>query len=246
MRNVLHQPTVEVTDDASVRRRPRAVAIGVFDGVHIGHAQVIAGCDTVLTFDPHPLQVLRPDDVPALLTTVPTKVARLAALGVREVVVLRFDARWAAVAAPSFVDDLLVGRLGAHTVSVGANFRFGAGGEGSGHVLRRDGRFRTRVTPLVRSAAGVVSSSRIRASLSSGDIGAVTRLLGRPHALTGRGAPGRSVVVDTGLAVPPAGRYRVLVNDVPTHAVVDDRGRITVDEQLRGRVELVLRCRVDR
>ncbi|GAA4691181.1 hypothetical protein GCM10023215_30060 [Pseudonocardia yuanmonensis] len=236
----MEQPTVEVTDVGAVRRRARAVAIGVFDGVHIGHRQVIADCDTVLTFDPHPLAVLRPGAAPALLTTVPAKVRRLAALGVREVVVLPFDSRWAAVAAPAFVDDLLVDRLGAHTVSVGANFRFGAGGQGGGHTLRGDTRFRTRIAPLVRSAAGVVSSTRIRASLSAGDLEQVTRLLGRRHTLTGRAGPGGTVVVDPGLVVPPAGRYRVMANDRPTGAVIDGAGCLTVDDRLSGQVELVL------
>jgi riboflavin kinase / FMN adenylyltransferase len=145
-RNV--SPTLLI-DGLRVRPRRRAVAIGTFDGVHLGHARVIVGCDTVLTFDPHPRSVLQPANAPRLLTDAAGKRRRLAALGVREIVVIPFDREWAALDAATFVDELIVRRLGAFAVSVGADFRFGARAVGDASALEEDPRF---VTTVVRMA----------------------------------------------------------------------------------------------
>src|SRR3954453_15822928 len=105
--------------------RPRRVAVGEFDGVHLGHRAVIGDADTVLTFDPHPRAVVAPDAAPKLLTPLPVKADIVAGLGVAELVVIPFDGAFAAHGAQEFVDDVLVGTLGAREVWVGENFRFG-------------------------------------------------------------------------------------------------------------------------
>ena len=105
--------------------RGRHVAIGTFDGVHLGHRAVIDEADTVLTFDPHPLAVIRPDALPKLLMPFPIKRDVIGGLGVDDLVVIHFDRDFQERSAESFIEDVLIGRLGAAQVSVGENFRFG-------------------------------------------------------------------------------------------------------------------------
>src|ERR1700743_2175672 len=100
-----------VTMLAEVRGRPRRVAVGEFDGVHLGHREVIRGSDTVLTFEPHPLRVIRPEAAPRLLTSLDAKAELIAELGVEELVVIPFNDGFAHQTAAEFVDDVLVGRL---------------------------------------------------------------------------------------------------------------------------------------
>src|SRR5215216_4226647 len=107
-----------------VRRRPP------------GHREVIKGNDTVLTFDPHPLSVIRPEAAPKLLTPFPVKRDLIAGLGVKELVVILFDRDFASLSAEEFIKDVLIGRLGAGRVSVGENFRFGKGAKGTDELLR--------------------------------------------------------------------------------------------------------------
>src|SRR5918997_414370 len=124
---------------------PRSVAIGTFDGVHLGHREVIRGADTVLTFDPHPISVIRPEAAPKLLMPFEVKRDLIAGLGVEELVVIPFDRDFAAKSAEEFVDEVLVGQLGAAEVSIGENFRFGAGARGDADLLRGRSEFETRV-----------------------------------------------------------------------------------------------------
>jgi riboflavin kinase/FMN adenylyltransferase len=212
-----------------LRPRRRAVAIGTFDGVHRGHERVIAGCDTVLTFDPHPRSVLQPGNVPRLLTDAPGKRRRLAALGVREVVVIPFDREWAALDAATFVDELIVRRLGAVAVSVGADFRFGALGGGDAGTLEADPRFVTTVARMVTIEGDVVSSSRIRDLVAAGDVERAARLLGRPHTLPAQGPRGGQLVFDPALAIPPPGRYSVTAGGVATHLSLSGDGVIELE-----------------
>src|SRR5436190_11742841 len=98
-------------------REGRRVAIGTFDGVHVGHREVIRGNDTVLTFDPHPMAVIRPEAQPRLLTPLNVKRDLIAGLSVDELVVIPFDRDFAARSAESFVEDVLIAKLGAIQVS---------------------------------------------------------------------------------------------------------------------------------
>ncbi len=164
--------------------RPRRVAVGTFDGVHRGHREVIGGADTVITFDPHPLSVLAPARAPLLLTTLERKAELVASLGVDELVVVPFDQAFAALTAEEFVDVVLVQRMAATHVSVGENFRFGRGAEGDAARLAADGRFETRVAPLLEVDAEVVSSSHIRGLVLGGAVGYAGELLGAPFSLT--------------------------------------------------------------
>ena len=121
---------MKITQLPDAEPRPRRVAVGTFDGVHRGHREVIEGADTVLTFEPHPVSVISPGNEPKLLTTLQRKAELVATLGARELVVIPFDREFASRSAQEFVDDVLVGRLGATHVSVGENFHFGNRAQG--------------------------------------------------------------------------------------------------------------------
>src|SRR3954471_8708299 len=141
----------------------RRVAIGTFDGVHLGHRAVIAGADTVLTFEPHPLSVIHPDAAPKLLTSYDVKRDLIAGLGVEELVVIPFDRDFQAKSAEQFVREVLIEKLAASHVSVGENFRLGPAAEGAPSFLRSHSEFETRVVPLVEVEGEAISSSQVRA-----------------------------------------------------------------------------------
>jgi riboflavin kinase/FMN adenylyltransferase len=165
--------------------RPRRVAVGEFDGVHRGHREVIADNDTVLTFEPHPSVVTHPERAPKLLTSLAVKTALIAELGVQELVVIRFDEAFAAQSPQAFIDRVLVGRLGATHVAVGENFHFGHRAAGSPALLAADGRFQTRVVPLVGVDGETISSTRIRRLIADGEVERAARLLGAPFRIRG-------------------------------------------------------------
>jgi len=174
---------VKVTRLPDAAPRPRRVALGTFDGVHRGHREVIRGADTVLTFDPHPVSVIAPPRAPLLLTTLERKAELVAGLGVQELVVVPFDAAFAALTADEFVERVLVDRLRTTHVAVGENFRFGHGAEGDAARLQADGRFETRVAPLLEVDGEVVSSSHIRGLVLGGAVEYADELLGAPFTL---------------------------------------------------------------
>ena len=175
---------MKVTRLPDVEPRPRRVAVGTFDGVHLGHREVIRGSDAVLTFDPHPLSVIAPAAAPRLLTTLERKAELVAGLGVDELVVVPFDEEFASRSAERFVDEVLVGALGATRVSVGENFRFGHGAKGDPEMLQADARFETRVAPLLEVDGEVVSSSHIRGLVLGGAVEYADQLLGAPFTVT--------------------------------------------------------------
>jgi riboflavin kinase/FMN adenylyltransferase len=217
---------VKVTRLPDVERRPRRVAVGTFDGVHLGHRRVIDGSDTVLTFDPHPVSVVAPQHTPKLLTTLAGKAELVAALGVQELVVIPFDAAFASRSAREFVDEVLVGALGARQVSVGENFRFGHKAQGDAKLLAADERFATVVHPLLEVDGEVVSSSHIRGLLLAGEVGQAARLLGTPFRLQGEvvhgdergrelGFPTANLIPDEAFACPGHGVYAGLADGHP-------------------------------
>src|SRR5437588_239446 len=169
-----------------VEQRPRKVAVGEFDGVHLGHREVIRGSDTVLTFEPHPLRVVRPEAAPKLLTSLEAKSELIAKLGVDELVVIPFDDGFAHQTPQEFIDHVLVERLRATHVSVGENFRFGHRAAGDTDMLGSDSRFQTRVVPLVEVDGEVVSPGHVvYAARADGDCAAVSVGV-RPTFGTGR------------------------------------------------------------
>src|SRR3954447_22814086 len=123
------------------RPRERHLAVGEFDGVHIGHREVIRGAPAVLTYAPHPRTGVAPDSAPKLLTPLAVKADLIAGLGVEELVVIPFDGPSSADTAQEFIDHVLLERLGARAVSVGENFRFGNRAKGDTELLRAQDAF---------------------------------------------------------------------------------------------------------
>ena len=200
------------------RPRERHLAVGEFDGVHIGHREVIRGADTVLTFEPHPRFVVAPDSAPKLLTPLAIKADLIADLGVRELVVIPFDGSFAAQSAQEFIDRELIERLGARTVSVGENFRFGNRARGDAELLRSQDAFETVVAQLVEVDGEIVSSTHIRGLVAAGEVAAAARYLGAPFQIRGTvahgdkrgrtlGYPTANLVPDPRLVVPDHGVY---------------------------------------
>ncbi|MGI8631172.1 MAG: bifunctional riboflavin kinase/FAD synthetase [Solirubrobacterales bacterium] len=165
--------------------RDRHVAIGTFDGVHVGHRQVIDDADTVLTFEPHPLAVLHPDAMPKLIMPFAIKRDVIAGLGVSELVTIPFDKTFAGLDPQEFIDQILVARLGATRVSVGQNFRFGRKAAGDTATLEAHPAFETRVVEIVDEGQERVSSTRIRALIASGAVDEARELLGEPYLFEG-------------------------------------------------------------
>jgi riboflavin kinase / FMN adenylyltransferase len=207
-------------------RRPRQLAVGTFDGVHLGHRRVIAGADSVLTFDPHPVSVVAPEHTPKLLTTPAVKAELIASLGVSELVVIPFSADFAARGAREFINDVLVGALGAVRVSVGENFRFGHKAQGTPALLAADERFETIVHPLLEVEGEVVSSSHIRGLVAAGEVEQAERFLGAPFQLRGEvvhgdergrelGFPTANLIPDERLVCPGHGVYACLADIAP-------------------------------
>ena len=202
---------MKVTSLPDVKPSPRGrrrVAIGTFDGVHRGHREVISGADTVLTFEPHPLSVIRPEALPKLLTSYDVKRDLIAGLGVDELVVIPFDRDFSQKSAEEFVQQVLIDTLQAEHVSVGENFRFGKGARGDSELLRSYDEFETRVVPLVEVDGETVSSSHIRGLVLAGDqMDKAARLLGGPFLFEGEVVPGdrrgRELGMPTANIVPP-------------------------------------------
>ena len=183
---------------------PSAITIGAYDGVHLGHRAVIAevreladrlGVQTVVvTFDKHPAMVVRPESAPRLLCDLEQKLELLAGAGVDTTYVVHFDAARAAESAEEFVDEVLVGCLGARAVVVGEDFHFGKGRGGNVDLLRAMGTtrgFTVEGLALVGADGSPavdgpnVSSTVIRGLLADGDVAAAAALLGRPHEVRG-------------------------------------------------------------
>jgi riboflavin kinase / FMN adenylyltransferase len=198
--------------------RPRNVAVGEFDGVHLGHREVIRGADTVVTFEPHPRTVVAPDAAPKLLTTLAIKADLVASLGVDELVVIPFDGARMAQTAEEFVAHELIQRLGARRVSVGENFRFGNRARGDADLLRAQDAFETRVVEMVELEGEIISSTHIRGLVAAGDVATAARFLGDPFHMRGivahgdkrgrtLGFPTANLVPDPKLVVPDHGIY---------------------------------------
>ena len=218
--------SIKVTRLPDAEPRPRRVAVGMFDGVHVGHRQVIEGADTVLTFDPHPLSVLHPEAAPKLIMPFTAKRDVIEGLGVEELVVIPFDREFSEIPAETFVESILIERLGATHVSVGENFRFGAKAQGDPEMLASRPEFETRVVPLVEVDGETVSSSRIRALVAAGEVEPAMRCLGAPFLLEGEvvggdrrgrtlGFPTANVAPTGELVVPGHGVYAAFADGLP-------------------------------
>ncbi|MGC2372721.1 MAG: bifunctional riboflavin kinase/FAD synthetase [Solirubrobacteraceae bacterium] len=214
---------MRITRLPDVKHRERRVAVGSFDGVHLGHREVIRGSDSVLTFDPHPSAVVAPQHTPKLITALEVKAELVEALGVEELIVIEFDTDFAKRGPQEFIDDVLVGALGATYVSVGENFRFGNRAKGDPRMLAEDERFSTRVAPLFEVEGEIVSSSHIRGLVLAGEVEQATRFLGAPFQMRGEVVPGdrrgrelgfptANLIPDDALVCPGHGVYACLAD----------------------------------
>jgi len=195
---------------------PRPVAtIGNFDGVHLGHQQLmrdivgraseISGTPSVVTFHPHPIEVLAPDNAPRQIQTLSQKLATLEALGIRLAVVIPFDTALARMSARDFAAGILWERLGLEEIWVGPNFAFGHRREGSFNLLKEIGAEKGFVVARIHQIqfrGNRVSSTAVRQALVSGQVALARRLLGRPYLLEGEIVHGASV--GSGLRIPTA------------------------------------------
>jgi len=211
---------------------PSVLTVGMFDGVHVGHRRLLSRVRSlarergvaavVVTFDRHPLRVVRPDAVPPLLTSLRQRVELLEATGVDRILLLRFTPDRSHQPAEEFAERVLFGLLGARAVVTGGNFRFGHRAAGDAALLARLGAPRgveVVQAPLAAVDGEPVSSTRVRIALGRGDVAAAARLLGRPFALAGRvghgdrrgrallGVPTANLRLPPGLLVPAAGIY---------------------------------------
>jgi len=207
------------------------VTIGVFDGVHRGHQATIGHAvkraregglrSVVVTFDPHPSEVVRPGTHPAVLSEPRRKAELIAELGVDALCVVPFTLEFSRLSPEAFVHDVLVDALHAKAVVVGENFRFGHKAAGDGALLRALGRrwgFAVEDSALVASGGTVFSSTYIRACVAAGDVAAAADALGRPHRVEGvvvrgdqrgrqLGFPTANMLSGTYTAVPADGVY---------------------------------------
>lgn len=178
--------------------RRAIVSVGNFDGLHLGHQKIIrqviecAQMDqcvsSVITFDPHPLKVLRPGNAPPLVETMNQRMEQLAAMGLEAALVLRFDRALAALSPEEFVRGVLVQELKTAAILVGQNFRFGHRQEGTVETLTELGRrfgFSVQIVEPVVIDGEFISSTGVRNSVAEGRVARAARLLGRPFALTG-------------------------------------------------------------
>src|SRR3954463_14608477 len=207
-------------------REGRRVAIGTFDGVHVGHREVIRGNDTVLTFHPHPQSVVNPASAPKLLYPQQIKADLVAGLGVEELVTIPFDRDFSSKTADEFVQEVLVERLGAAHLSCGENFRFGKKATGDAAFLASRPELETRVVPLVEVEGETVSSSHIRGLVAAGEIDKASRFLGGPFLFAGEvvsgdrrgrelGMPTANIVPDDALVTPGHGVYAAWAHGHP-------------------------------
>ena len=177
---------------------PLFLAIGVFDGVHLGHQAVIStsarhareagGTPVVVTFDPHPAKVLRPNDAPHLLTATQHKIALIRDLGVAHLLVLHFDRQFAATAPEEFVRQLVTNSRPLREICVGHEWSFGKGRAGNLALLKQLGTthdFNVVGVQAVSVNEEVVSSTAIRRAVADGDLTKATQMLGREYTILG-------------------------------------------------------------
>ncbi len=203
---------IEGLKNLSRRQKKSVVAIGVFDGVHVGHRKIIStavkkarkfGCNSVvITFDPHPLDVIRPKNHPTRLTGLSLKTHLIENLGVDTLLIIKFNKTFAKMSAKKFVEDVLINKLRVQNIVVGENFRFGAGAKGDIKYLEETGAkqgFDVEEVPLIKTAEGhKISSTRIRNLLRDGDLESAQEILGHPVFISGVVIEGQGYGSQTG------------------------------------------------
>ena len=230
------------------------ITIGMYDGVHLGHRTVIEQVkrrarelgtrSVVVTFDRHPMSIVRPESAPKLLTNLEQRLELLAGTGVDATVVVSFNDEQSQETAVGFVERVIVGALRTRAVIVGSDFHFGHMRQGNITLLNEMGQrhdFTAEPVRLVPRADGVdepVSSTAIRRALAGGEIDTATRMLGRPHEIRGTvidgdkrgrtiGFPTANVAVPDGMCIPADGVYAAVYRrpDGSEHACAVNIGR---------------------
>lgn len=200
---------MRVVHDISELREPlhkSAVTIGNFDGIHLAHrellgrvvrsAQEIGGTSVVITFHPHPAQILAPERAPKILTPLALKTKLIEQEGIELLAILRFNRKLSKLSPVEFANRILVETLRAAAVHVGSNFRFGHQRAGDTSILAELGKkegFRVETLPMIKVRGHRVSSSQIRHFLSEGHVEIAGRMLGRPYAVSGPITSGQGV-----------------------------------------------------
>ncbi|TCI27395.1 MULTISPECIES: bifunctional riboflavin kinase/FAD synthetase [Exiguobacterium] len=242
--------TIHLTHPETPEFVPSVIVLGFFDGVHIGHQAVIEHAKqraeqldvpvTVVTFDPHPKQVLSNNaDAVRYITPLKRKLQRIAALGVERCLVLTFTKQLASLSPQQFVDDYLIG-AGAVHVTAGFDYSYGKFGEGTMETMpyHARGRFTTSVVAEQTSDGDKVSSTRIRKLLGAGSVDLASELLGAPYVICGEvihgdargrtiGYPTANMVMDASYVMPRLGVYatRVRLEDGRTFDAMTNVGR---------------------
>lgn len=259
-------------DEVPAELGPTAVVIGNFDGVHLGHRHVLERAREVadaaqltlvaVTFDPHPMAVLRPEHAPTALTSLEARADLLAEVGADDILALPFDRAMAAWSPEEFIERVLVYALHARAVVVGANFRFGNRAAGDVATLREAGERHGFSAEGIELDGGpqVWSSTYVRTCLAEGDVAGATEALGRPYAVRGTvvrgdrrgrelGYPTANVPTDSRTATPAdgvyAGRLRRLDTGETFPAAISVGTNPTFDGERHRRVESYVLDRTD-
>ena len=219
--------------------RRAVLSVGNFDGLHLGHqkiirqvierAQKLQGIAGVITFDPHPLKVLRPGKAPPMVETMNQRMEQFAAMGLEAALVLRFDRALAALSPEEFVHGVLVEELKTAAVLVGQNFHFGHRQEGDVDTLTQLGQrfgFSVEIIDPVVIDGEFVSSTGVRNAIAEGRVADAARLLGRPFSLTGeiiRGAGRGATVLFPTLNLAPEQELLPKVGVYATETLLDGR-----------------------
>ena len=171
----------------------KVLAIGIFDGVHLGHQQIISsardhGDVTVITFDPHPVSVVAPERTPTQIISLKDRIELLKSAGAKSVEVINFTKEFSQLSADQFIEDVLVGRFAAEHVVIGQNFNFGHKAQGTPKYLAQVGPkygFDVNIVKLAEDRGSAISSTRIRSSIIDGQIERANELLTRNYYLSG-------------------------------------------------------------
>ena len=252
-------------EELSSLKGPVFLAVGTFDGLHLGHqslihramneARAVGGTAVVMTFERHPASIVRPERVPKLLTTNETKISLLRGMNVPALLLLDFTPELSGILAEDFIDSLISASKRLSMICVGSEWSFGKGGEGNVSMLQqlgeKSGFSVTRIDP-VEAGGQVISSTRIRNAIAEGDFAQATLCLGRPWRLTGQvvtgaglgakiGFPTANLAVQ-GMQLPPDGVYAVRIEyDGQSLSGVCNIGiRPTVDSNAKRSVEVHL------
>jgi riboflavin kinase/FMN adenylyltransferase len=230
---------------------PVVLAIGNFDGVHLGHAVLVRQlvnsakrlelAPTVLTFEPHPREFFAPESAPARLTTLREKFELLADLGVSQTMVCRFNAAFAALTADQFIEQVLVRGLQVKHLIIGDDFCFGRGRTGNFALLQAAGQrfgFTVEAMQSVTLDGERVSSSAVRRALATGDMAHAARLLGRPYIIDGQVAHGEKIGRQLGFAT---ANIRIKHNPLPMAGVFAVKVSGLGDRPLSGVANLGIR-----